>query len=73
MLGGYISYGRRFFELHFPYGFFFKDNTSTIEDLQEENSRTLGNYSRSFKTTQGPAGVPSSLKMLQVILWTSGL
>jgi hypothetical protein len=23
-----------------------KDNTSTVEDLQEENSRTLGNYSR---------------------------
>jgi hypothetical protein len=36
----------RFFESHFPYGFFFKDNASTIEDLQEENSRTLGNYSR---------------------------
>jgi hypothetical protein len=29
----------RFFESCFPYGFFFKD-------LQEENSRTLGNYSR---------------------------
>jgi hypothetical protein len=36
----------RFFESHFPYGFFFKNNTSTIEDLQEENSETLGNYSR---------------------------
>jgi hypothetical protein len=36
----------RFFKLHFPYGFFFKDDGSTIEDLQEENSRTLGNYSR---------------------------
>jgi hypothetical protein len=36
----------RFFESHFTYGFFFKDNMSTIENLQEENSRTLGNYSR---------------------------
>jgi hypothetical protein len=26
--------------------FLLQDNTSTIEDLQEENSRTLGNYSR---------------------------
>jgi hypothetical protein len=45
-LGGYIPYGMRFFESHFPYGFFFKDNASIIEDLQEKNSRTLGNYSR---------------------------
>jgi hypothetical protein len=36
----------RFFKSHFPYGFFFKDNMSTIEGLQEENSRKLGNYSR---------------------------
>jgi hypothetical protein len=43
---GYIPYGMRFFESHFPYGFFFKDNVSTIEDLQEKNLRTLGNYSR---------------------------
>jgi hypothetical protein len=45
-LRGYIPYGMRFFKSHFPYGFFFKDNMSTIEGLQEENSRTLGNYSR---------------------------
>jgi hypothetical protein len=36
----------RFFESHFPYGIFFKDSMSIIEDLQEKNSRTLGNYSR---------------------------
>jgi hypothetical protein len=36
----------RSFGSHFPYGFFFKDNASTIEDLQEENSRMLGDYSR---------------------------
>jgi hypothetical protein len=48
-LGGYIPYGMRFFESHFPYGLFFKGDTSTIEDLQEENSRTLGNYSRKLQ------------------------
>jgi hypothetical protein len=45
-LEGYIPYGMRFFKAHFLYGFFFKDDASTIEDLQEENSMTLGNYSR---------------------------
>jgi hypothetical protein len=30
----------------FSIWFLLQDNTSTIEDLQEENSRTLGNYSR---------------------------
>jgi hypothetical protein len=39
-LGGYIPYGMRFFESHF------QDKASIIEDLQEKNSRTLGNYSR---------------------------
>jgi hypothetical protein len=34
----------RFSESHFLYGFF--DNTSTIEDLREKHSGTLGNYSR---------------------------
>jgi hypothetical protein len=36
----------RFFKSHFPYGSFYKTKASVIEDLQEENSRTLGNYSR---------------------------
>jgi hypothetical protein len=30
----------------FSIWFLHQDNTSTIEDLQEKNSRTLGNYSR---------------------------
>jgi hypothetical protein len=30
----------------FSIWFLFQDNASTIEDLQEKNSRTLGNYSR---------------------------
>jgi hypothetical protein len=32
------------FTIALPYKF--QDNASIIEDLQEENSRTLGNYSR---------------------------
>jgi hypothetical protein len=35
--------------LHFPYGSLLHDNVSTIEDLQEENSRMLGDYSRGLQ------------------------
>jgi hypothetical protein len=34
------------FAIALPYQFRLQDNSGTIEDLQEENSRTLGNYSR---------------------------
>jgi hypothetical protein len=34
------------FAIALPYKFRLHDNVSIIEDLQEENSRTLGNYSR---------------------------
>jgi hypothetical protein len=34
------------FAIALPYKFRLQDNESIIEDLQEENSRTLGNYSR---------------------------
>jgi hypothetical protein len=34
------------FAITLPYKFRLQDNESIIEDLQEENSRTLGNYSR---------------------------
>jgi hypothetical protein len=57
----------------FSIWFLLQDSASTIEELQEENSRMLGNYSRRFKTTQGSAEVPSSLDMLQVFLRTFGL
>jgi hypothetical protein len=50
-----------------------QDKASTIEDLQEKNSRTLGTTREDFKTAQGSAGVPSSLGMLQVFLRTFGL
>jgi hypothetical protein len=34
------------FAIALPYQFRLQDNAGIIEDLQEENSRTLGNYSR---------------------------
>jgi hypothetical protein len=34
------------FAIALPYKFLLQDNLSIIEDLQEGNSRTLGNYSR---------------------------
>jgi hypothetical protein len=34
------------FAIALPYKFLLQDNTSIVEDLQERNSRTLGNYSR---------------------------
>jgi hypothetical protein len=34
------------FAIALPYKFRLQDNAGTIEDLREENSRTLGNYSR---------------------------
>jgi hypothetical protein len=61
------------FAISLPYKFRLQDNASIVEDLQEQNSRTLGDYSRNFRITQGSAGVPSSLGMLQVFLRTFGL
>jgi hypothetical protein len=34
------------FAIALPYRFWLQDNTSIVEDLQEGDSRTLGNYSR---------------------------
>jgi hypothetical protein len=34
------------FAIALPYKFRLQDNVGTVEDLQERNSRTLGNYSR---------------------------
>jgi hypothetical protein len=34
------------FAIALPYKLRLEDNTSIVEDLQEQNSRTLGNYSR---------------------------
>jgi hypothetical protein len=34
------------FAIALPYKLRLQDNASVVEDLQEQNSRTLGNYSR---------------------------
>jgi hypothetical protein len=43
---GLHSIWNAIFQIAFSIWFLLQDNASTIEDLQEENSRTLGNYSR---------------------------
>jgi hypothetical protein len=37
------------FAIALLYKFWLQDNMSIVEDLQEGNSRTLGNYSRRFQ------------------------
>jgi hypothetical protein len=70
---GYIPYGMRFFESHFPYGFFFKTTRVILKTFKRRTQGRLGTTREDFKTTQGLAGVPSSLRMLQVLLRTFGL
>jgi hypothetical protein len=41
------------FAIALPYKFRLQDNAGIIEDLQEENSRTLGNYSRRLQDYSG--------------------
>jgi hypothetical protein len=72
-LEGYIPYGMRFFESHFPYGFFFKTKRVLLNTFKRRTRGRLGTTREDFKTTQGLAGVPSSLGMLQVLLRTFGL
>jgi hypothetical protein len=62
-------------ECDFAIAFFiwFLDYNSTIEDLQEKNSGTLGNYSRRLYDYSKLVGVPSSLMMVQVLLKISSL
>jgi hypothetical protein len=61
------------FAIALPYKFRLQDNMSIVEDLQEQNSRTLGNYSRRLQDYSSISGVPSSLGMLHVFLRTFGL
>jgi hypothetical protein len=70
---GLYSIWNAILRIKFSIWFLLQDKASTIEDLQEKNSKMLGNYSRRLKTTQGLARVPSSLGMLQVFLRTFGL
>jgi hypothetical protein len=72
-LGGYIPYGMRFFESHFPFGFFFKAERVLLKTFKRRTRGHLETTQEDFKTTQGSAGVPSSLGMLQVFLRTFGL
>jgi hypothetical protein len=37
------------FAITLPYKLRLQDNTSIVEDLQEQNSRTLGDYSRKLQ------------------------
>jgi hypothetical protein len=72
-LGGYIPYGMRFFESHFPYGFFFKTMRVLLKTFKKRTRGCLRTTREDFKTNQGSGGVPSSLGMLQVFLRTFGL
>jgi hypothetical protein len=61
------------FAIALPYKLRLQDNTSIVEDLQEQHSRTLGTTREDFRITQISVGVPSSLGMLQVFLRTFDL
>jgi hypothetical protein len=37
------------FAISLPYKIWLQDNASIVEDLQEQNSRTLGDYSRRLR------------------------
>jgi hypothetical protein len=63
----------RFFESHFPYGFFFKARRVSLNTFKGRTHGRLGTTQEDFKTTQGLVGVPSSLGMLQVFLRTFDL
>jgi hypothetical protein len=61
------------FAIALPYQLRLQDNTSIVEDLQEQHSRTLGTTQEDFRITQISAGVHSILGMLQILLRTFGL
>jgi hypothetical protein len=63
------------FAIALPYKFRLQDNTSIIEDLQERNSRTLGNYSRRLQdysriswSTFQPRDASSILEDFQLVV-----
>jgi hypothetical protein len=60
----------RFFESHFPYGFFFKTMRVLLKTFKRRTQGRLRTTREDFKTTQGSAGVPSNLRMLQLLLRT---
>jgi hypothetical protein len=56
MLGGYIPYGMRFFESHFPYGFFFKKRRVPLKTFM----RRIQDYSRISWSTFQPRDASST-------------
>jgi hypothetical protein len=61
------------FAITLPYQFRLQDNTGIVEDLQGQQSRTLGTTREDFRVAQTSAGVHSSLGMLQLLLRTFDL
>jgi hypothetical protein len=61
------------FAIALPYQFQLQDNTSIVEDLQGQHSRTLGTTREDFGIPQTSAGVHSSLGMLRLLLRTFDL
>jgi hypothetical protein len=61
------------FAIALPYQFRLQGNTSIVEDLQGQHSRTLGTTREDFRIAQTSAGVHSSLGMLQLFLKTFDL
>jgi hypothetical protein len=63
------------FAIALPYTFRLQDNASIVEDLQQQNSRTLGDYSRRFQdysriswSTFQPRDASSILEDLRLVV-----
>jgi hypothetical protein len=61
------------FAIALPYQFRLRDNMGIVEDLQGQQSWTLGTTREDFKIAQTSAGVHSNLGMLRLLLTTSDL
>jgi hypothetical protein len=61
------------FAIALPYQFRLQDNAGIVEDLQGQQSRTLGTTREDFRIAQTSAVVHSSLRMLQLFLKTFDL
>jgi hypothetical protein len=56
-----------------PYRLRLQDNTTIVEDLRGQHSRTLGTTREDFRIAQALARVHSSLGMLRLLLRTFDL
>jgi hypothetical protein len=63
------------FAIALPYKLRLQDNTGIVEDLQEQNSRTLGDYSRRLQdyskiswSTFQPRDAPSILEDFRLVV-----